>query len=452
MFATEGDIVTIDNWSISIPSAAAVCTIEIGSDAAHSGKAGISAVNERLRVDTPVSTELNYTGAPLESGEYTFSFLAKGEFDKAGVSAGFGDNGHPLRGQCISLSNSRFQKEDQEDSYSGKAALKMSGLKDGAQLLQGVCYDTSSQYKVTFYAKVTPNFNYQWMAKALLGPEGNAANTTDGKDVQHLGASGWEKTDVENGWRKYEAIYQLSADGNFHIRNNADNSAFSALIDNVSVVKVGDETNTNLLANGDFESYAAFNESVSNITYLDGYLLWEIQGEADKYIVYKVEDGVRTKLGETAKGDDYFEVGAISDGDVYVITSVYAERETSGVEFRAAVTLSGLFAIGSVDEEGNVTITEELSSITAEQLVAGAKVVNNLSTAVTPKLYIALYNGKTLVGVQEISVGSVAAYSSVEGGVIVNVPETEGEYSIMYQKNGNKFCGSVAFEAIGEKR
>jgi len=44
-----------------------------------------------------------------------------------------------------------------EDSYSGKASLRIKGKKDGTELIQGVEYSTSSFYNVSFYAKILPN-------------------------------------------------------------------------------------------------------------------------------------------------------------------------------------------------------------------------------------------------------------------------------------------------------
>ena len=341
-----------------------------------------------------------------------------------------------------------------EDSYSGKAALRMSGLKDDSELLQDFDYDTDTFYRVSLYAKVKPNFDYKWMIKAWLGLE----ETTGVNHVQHLNDSGWTMGEVdENGWAKFTSEFKPGDDLGkfFHIKNQADNQVFYGLVDDLEVYALdsdGNVTGENLIKNGGFEEYTAFNHE-EGVKY--GYvnsdeeaLYWTINENANPsyFKIYTLTDGELVNIGQTESGSDNYFIPESFDADAkYVVTSVYSATytETAGVELKDEVIISGIFGIGTLTDDGTVTIDKELSNIQSGNILAGAEIVNNTTAEINPDVYIALYNGTKLVSIQKLAADMAARDNDtgdtkeVKLAAGVNVPEG-GNYSIkvMTWKNG----------------
>ena len=73
-----------------------------------------------MLVKNPRETKQNGTSielvnsTTLSGGSYTFEFLIKGDYEEAGISAGFGTNTHPVRGNYLSLTSNRFSTSDTE--------------------------------------------------------------------------------------------------------------------------------------------------------------------------------------------------------------------------------------------------------------------------------------------------------------------------------------------------
>jgi len=150
---------------------------------------------------------------------------------------------------------------------------------------------TTSEYEVTFYLKMAPEFGWKWMLTVLLG--GNIGG------LGNLNESGytWEETE-KAGWYKGTAKYVPNADTNFHIANNngANDPRLCALIDDVSIVKVGGD-GTNLIVNGGFEEFTPTSLNITSTETANGQvtLSWTnpiIPATAIKIRI--INDGIKT--------------------------------------------------------------------------------------------------------------------------------------------------------------
>ncbi len=329
------------------------------------------------------------------------------------------------------------------DSYSGKAALRIksdSAVSGVSEITCKTDCEVGVQYEVTLYGKGIWN---PWNYKVFPG------------GWQPANLNSCTKTDAGNGWTKYVYTYSPTDEGgliNFHIQIADTDRATDVLIDNISVVKVGDETNTNILANGGFENFTAPSDAAKDAYFDAGYICWTVDGTPDCFKVYKVVDGQRNLINVTESGKvDYCEVGAVNNGDEFVITSVYGGYETKGVTIKAELSVEAIFGTGTIAENGKITITEELDEIQAGTVVAGVKILNYVSTAVKPDVYVALYNGGKLVSVNKISVAQIPAFTASEAATIINVPESNetDSYSIKvftWNADMSAICGDFLLD------
>lgn len=176
-----------------------------------------------------------------------------------------------------------------EESHSGKTSLFVDGNSGGDRLNMAQSIgkaNGSDQYKITFYAK-----DVNGRSELLWPWNFQVRYSINNGTIGHLN-DGWTVTPAENGWIKYEATFTASDQNpDFHIICNRESLGNGIYIDDITMVKVGDETETNLVKNGGFEEYTAFKTTVSatagdekiNVT-------WKNPGVASSAVTLKVGD------------------------------------------------------------------------------------------------------------------------------------------------------------------
>ncbi len=342
-----------------------------------------------------------------------------------------------------------------EDSHSGIVSIKMSGLMDNSsELSQSVNFDPAKTYKLSLYAK--PSYGWSWLIGAWLGDY----------NTKYPHINEWNKSDADaDGWIRYEVIYQPGKTGeetSFHIRNQSTDPRFYAFVDDVEVYEYDTQNNVtvseNLIKNGGFETYTelTYDEGVK-YGYIDkeGCLFWVNDSSANPsyYKIYKLTDGEWTFIGATESNtEDYYVLDDYSEGDRYLVKSYYEteDTETSGVELKDEVIIYGIFAEGTVDDNGIVKIEKEISNIQSGDIISGVEIVNNTENAISPNAYIALYNGTKLIGVQKLSTVIAARDTEIHTAKLaanVNVPEGDG-YSIKVMTFNDEITPIGDFKAL----
>lgn len=308
-----------------------------------------------------------------------------------------------------------------EDSYSGKASLRIKGKKDGTELIQGVEYSTSSFYNVSFYAKILPNTDYKWMAKVYLG----AVNDTN----QHLNAADFTMTETDKeGWVKFEAHVKPGADGNFHIQNQADNGVFDMYLDDISVVKDGDTEN--IIQNGGFEDYTV-SEPVINSFEKTGYkeytLSWT-NGSVKSTAVRVYVDGAEVPAEDADLLGDAENSIVIRDVENTESHTIKIVNEINGLSLSAAETVES----EAVDFEiSEITLNDGADKLLSGDNTASVNISNyNVSDGIKGELIVLLEKGSLTVAVSGTAVNVPAGEEVTVAASVPAGDMTDGEYTL----------------------